>query len=157
MIYKKLSIAELNKFPYPNLIAEIIESGYGMHTISDFMGHGNTYDTKEMIGKKLNGEEDIFASEANGLAKLFGVKMDYLFSNALSVVNEKSEAYWRWYYENERKQAEVERGKDIMLVYNAVRENPDLLSFIKKCVLMTEQQREVVLRLLHEKEMKKAG
>lgn len=46
MNYKRLSNEELSKYPYPNLIAEIIESGYGLHTISDFMGHGNTYETK---------------------------------------------------------------------------------------------------------------
>ena len=38
MNYERLTNEELSYCKYPNLIAEIIESGYGMHNIAEFMG-----------------------------------------------------------------------------------------------------------------------
>lgn len=109
MNYKRISIDKLNTYPYPNLIAEIIESGYGMHTISDYMGHGNTYDTQELVKKKLDGTCEILVSEAFGLAKYYGVEPEYLFAHTLSVINGKSKAYWRWYDENLRRKEDLKR------------------------------------------------
>lgn len=37
MEYKRLSNEELSKFPYPNLIAELIESHYSICTLGDHM------------------------------------------------------------------------------------------------------------------------
>lgn len=37
MKYEKLSNDELRKYPYPNLMAEIIESGYSICTIAEHM------------------------------------------------------------------------------------------------------------------------
>ena len=86
-----------------------------------------------------------------GLAKLFGVKIGYLFAHELSVINEKPEAYWRWYDDNKRKKEEIERGKAIMEIYDELREKPHLITFMKVCMRLTEQQREKVLLLLEEK------
>lgn len=151
MNYKRLSVEELNTYPYPNLIAEIIESGYGMHTISDYMGHGNTYDTQELIGKKLTGEKSILISEAFGLARLYGVKMEYLFAHTLSVMDGKPEAYWRWMDKNQRKDEEMRNIEKIWGIYRELNKKPYLIDFIKQCVALTEQQRTQVSQLLQGK------
>ena len=39
MNYKRLTNEELQEYKYPNLKAEIIESGYSMRTICEHMGH----------------------------------------------------------------------------------------------------------------------
>ena len=41
MWYKKMSNEELQKCPYPNLIAELIESGYSICTLGTHMGLGD--------------------------------------------------------------------------------------------------------------------
>ena len=152
MNYERLSNEELRKFSYPNLVAEIIESGYGMHTISDFMGHGNTYSTEVMIKAKVFGKDEILASEALGLAHYFNCEMRYMFSHELSVINGKPMAYWRWLDENKRKQEEHERSKAILEIYEELKAKPYLINFLKQCIKLNAEQREMVLEMLKEKQ-----
>ena len=73
MEYKRLSNEELSKFPYPNLIAELIESHYSICTLGDHMGLGSRRQEDDPeIWAKLKGLRKITASEAIGLARLFG-------------------------------------------------------------------------------------
>ena len=114
MNYKRLSNEELQKFPYPNLVAEIIESGYGYHTIAGFMGHGEEPNNEEFVLRKLRGETDIFAGEAFDLAKYFGCKLEYMFSEELSIYNGKPKAYWRWIEKTERSKKSAKNQKQFL-------------------------------------------
>lgn len=139
MNYRRLTNEQLGNFPYPNLIAEIIESGYGFHTISDFMGHGNTYETQDMIMAKLKGEDSILASEAFGLAKYYNVKFKYLFSHELSVVEGKPEAYWRWYDTNKRKREEYERNQELNKIQAELKRRTSLVDLMKLVINMSDE------------------
>lgn len=151
MNYDWLKYEEIEKTEYPNLLAELKEPGYSICTISEWMGQGRCEEGNQDIWDKLTGKTEIYSSESMGLAKLFGVKIGYLFAHELSVINEKPEAYWRWYDDNKRKKEEIERGKAIMEIYDELREKPHLITFMKVCMRLTEQQREKVLLLLEEK------
>lgn len=151
MNYKRLSNEELQKFPYPNLVAEIIESGYGYHTIARFMGHGEESNTEEFALRKLRGETDIFAGEAFGLAKYFGCKLEYMFSEELSIYNGKPKAYWRWLEENKKRREECEKSKAILEIYEELKRKPYLIDFMKYCISLTEEERTMILLMLQEK------
>lgn len=73
MYYEKLSNEQLRELKYPNLIAELIESGYSICTCAEHMGLADgryrEQDDKEVWGK-LYGQLELLASEAIGLAGL---------------------------------------------------------------------------------------
>ena len=96
MIYKRLTNEELNKYRFPNLIAEIIESQYSHSEIAQYMGHDITTDTWELIQAKLKGEDEFLASEICGVLNLFQGGFEYLFASELYVYNSKPLAYWLW-------------------------------------------------------------
>ena len=84
---RRLSNEQLEKFPYPNLIAEFIESGYSICTLADHMGlPGRRKEDDLEVWGKLRGEIDIMASESFGLSRLYNVNPDYLFSHELKVI-----------------------------------------------------------------------
>lgn len=85
MKYPRLSNEELQAFQYPNLMAELIESGYSICTCAEHMGLGRGVDDA-VVWAKIKGEDDIFTSEALGLARLFGVTLEYLFDSKLSMI-----------------------------------------------------------------------
>ena len=68
MVYKKISNQQLSEFKYPNLIAELIESGYSICTCSDHMGLGRRQENDQEIWDKLKGKRKMSLSEAKGLA-----------------------------------------------------------------------------------------
>lgn len=144
MIKPGMTVEELRKFKYPNLVAEIMESGYELHRIAELMECENASDLEKVIEAKLRGDVPIMYSEAYKLAREFDVKMEYLFSHKLSVKNGKIEAYIRW---NELKNA-----KEILKIYNELIENPELIDFMKFCITLTKKQREMVLEMLKERQ-----
>lgn len=102
MNYAKLSIEELSRFRYPNLVAEIIESGYSICTLSDHMGYGRCEENDPVIRDKVFGKGEFTKEEAVGLAGLFGSNLDYLFADELNVFGGKSVAFYRHYEINQR-------------------------------------------------------
>lgn len=152
MYYKKLSNEELNKCKFPNLIAEIIESGYSTSTLADFMGLGAKKNGKYRkeddpeVWNKINGQKEMLASHIVGLAKYYGVKIEYLSSYELTIQSGKPLAYWRWYENNQKKKKELERLKTIGEIEYTLYSEPYLLEFMK-CViglkLKQEQLREL--------------
>lgn len=144
MIKPGMTIEELRKFKYPNLAAEIMESGYEMNRIADSMECENASDLEKVIEAKLRGDVPIMYLEAYKLAREFDVKMEYLFSHKLSVKNGKTEAYIRW---NELKNA-----KEILKIYNELIENPELIDFMKACMSLTEEQGAIILETLQERQ-----
>lgn len=146
MNYDWLTYKEIEKAVYPNLLAEIKESGYSTSTLAGFMGLGSKKNGKYRqekdpeIWDKLTGKAELLTSEFFGLVKYFNVDMNYLISHKLEIVCEKPLAYWRWYDKNKCKQEEIERSKAIMEIYEELVAKPYLLDFMKKCVSLTEEQ-----------------
>lgn len=151
MNYDWMKYEEIEKAVYPNLLAEIKESGFSICTISDFMGLGACEEDDKTIWDKLNGKAEILETEASELAEYYGVEEEYLFAHELSVINGKSEAYWRWYDENHRKEEALERYKEIKHIEEELTRKPQLLEIMKICMTLSEEQLELVLQMLLEK------
>lgn len=138
---RRLSIEELQEYPYPNLMAEIIESGYSICTVGEHMGLGRYLpeDSPE-IWDRLTGNTDILFSEATGLARLFGADFDYLFSHGLRLISEKPYAYWRWLEENKRRKRELVEYRMRQKIDEALKEKPYLLKMVSIIVSMSEEE-----------------
>ena len=97
MNYQRLTNKELSRCKYPNLIAEIIESGYSTSTLADFMGIGaKKYGTYRQEGDpevwdKINGKAEMPANQAFGLAKYYNVTLEYMFSHELEIISFSTE------------------------------------------------------------------
>lgn len=140
MNYNRMTNDELNRCKYPNLIAEIIESGYSTSTIADFMGIGakknGTYrkqDDPEVWGM-VNGTEELCYSHAMGLCRYYNASFDYLFSDTLQVIDEKPAAYWKWYKENQKRKKEYERLHGLFEIYNTLQDKQYLISYVQKVI-----------------------
>lgn len=149
MMYKKLSNEELQKFRYPNLIAELIESGYSICTCADHMGLGDRRqeDDPEVWGK-LNGSIDMLGSEALGLSRLFGVKLEYLFADKLELFSGMPAAHLRWYEWNQKEEREYNERKMREEIERELREKPYLLDFMKAAVKWSEDELKRAISLL---------
>lgn len=140
MNYKRLSNDELNQCKYPNLVAEIIESGYSTSTIADFMGIGakknGAYreENDPEVWDKINGSEELPASHAIGLCKYYNCDYEYLFSSKLYVISDRPAAYWHWYDENKRKEREFQQIQGKFEVYNILGEKPYMIDCIKEVI-----------------------
>lgn len=103
MDYGWMKYEDIKKAKYPNLLAEIKESGYSICTLAEFMGLGShRKEDDPEIWAKLTGKEKITVSEKSGLAKCYGLGIRYLFSHELTISHGKPEAYWRWLDFNQR-------------------------------------------------------
>ena len=80
------------------------------------------------------------ASEALGLAYLFNVSFEYLFSRELKVVCGQTAAYWRWLDSKKKIQDDIERSKQIREIERELREKPYLMEFMKEAVTWNEEQ-----------------
>ncbi len=135
MNYKRLSTIELSKYRYPNLLAEIIESGYSICTIAEHMGLGRyrKEDDPEVLGR-LNGSVEMSAANVCGLLQLYNVEQGYLFSDTLSIEGGMSKAYWRWYDENKRKEQEFEHLQALSDIYRNLHENLYLTPYVQAVI-----------------------
>lgn len=93
MVYT-YTIEQLQRFPYPNLIAEICEHGYSMATIANHMGYETGVESYPLIRAKMSGRIDVTIREVLALAMLFNRDLDYLFDSELSLVDGRPKAYW---------------------------------------------------------------
>ncbi len=154
MYYKKLSNEQLRELKYPNLIAELIESGYSICTCADHMGLADgryrKQDDKEVWGK-LYGEEELLASEAIGLAGLFGVQLKYLFANSLATLGSESFAYVRWYESNQRREREHQEYLKREEIDMGMRNRPYLLDFMREVVKWSEEELNMAIQILQER------
>lgn len=106
---RKYDFNDLKKFKYPNLVAEFMETGYSVCTLSDHMGLGRREENDPLMKAKLFGEEDILTTEALGPAGLFGCGLDYLFDNELCVAGPYPLAYVRHLESNMRQEKELKK------------------------------------------------
>lgn len=141
MNYEKLTNNELRRFPYPNLIAELIESGYSICTLGEWLGLGKYRKENDVdVWGKLKGEQEITAEEALNLAKLFGANISYLFSHELRTISGKSAAFWRWYESNQKKEEEMRQFKAREYIIRKMKEKPYLLEVFKALAEMSQQE-----------------
>ena len=95
----------IKKSKYPNLLAEVKESGYSTRILATFMEIGTkakryTAEHDRKVWDKITGKADLYVNEAFGLLDGYNVDYAYLFSSTLTVVFGKPLAYWRWFDEN---------------------------------------------------------
>lgn len=143
---QKMTNEELNRCKYPNLISEIIESGYSTSTLADFMGLGPRkngrvwpdYDPE--VWDKINGKEEMRFSHALGLCKYYGVDFGYMFSSELAVVCGKPIAYWRWLEENKKKEEELKKIKEKRAIEYKLYSRPELYELMKAAMTLTNAQ-----------------
>lgn len=149
MNYKRLTIEELKEYKYPNLIAELIESGYSICTLGDHMGlKGRRGEDDREIWGKLKGNIDLYCTEALGLARLFSANMGYLFSHELNVFSGMPAAHWRWLDSNRDKVYEEEKSKKIQEIERELQRKPELFEFMKLVVTLSKQERMSLLEHL---------
>ena len=149
----ELTIEDLRLFKYPNLMAEVKETTYSICTIVDHMGLPRPYrkENDPETWDKLTGKTEILASEAFGLARLFGVSCEYLFSHELKVVHGQTAAYWRWFNEREKIKNDIEASKQIREIEQELKSKPYLLKFMKEAVTWNNDQINEFINLINNK------
>lgn len=130
----------LPHYKHPNLVAEFMESGYSLCTLSEHMGRGRCEEDDIVINRKIFGDEEILAEEALGLMKLFGCKFEYLFSDKLEMFGEVPIAYIRYYESNKRQKQELELLKISEEVRKTLKSKPYLGEFMKVAMTWSEKQ-----------------
>lgn len=148
MNYRRLSNEELQKCPYPNLIAEWRESGYSFCTLGKHMGLGCYREENDsQIWRKLRGEDKITAGEAIGLSELFGVKMSYLFDDKLAISREKPVAYWRWYESNRKLEEDLRQIEERECIMREMRQKTYLFKAFKTVAGMNKEELEKIIAI----------
>lgn len=146
----ELTIDDLRFFKYPNLMAEVKETTYSICTIAEHMGLPGPYrkENDPETWDRLTGKTEIMCSEAVGLAHLFGVTIEYLFSHELKVVCGLPAAYWRWFDEKRKIKKDIERSKQIREIEQELKEKPYLLEFMKEAVTWSHEELEEFIKML---------
>lgn len=134
MKYKELDLETLKGFRYPNLAAEVIESGYSICTLSQHMGYSYCKEDDNFVHEKVFGNSEITTSEAIGLAALFNCKLEYLFSDDLALCCGRSVAYWRHYETNKKLEQEIEARKTLRRIEERAKSEKDFFDFLKYIV-----------------------
>ena len=149
MNYERLTNEELQKYCFPNLVAELIESHYSVCALGSHMGIGDhcKEDDPEVWGR-LKGDIEVMASEMIGAARLFRCKADYLFSCNFEVLDGLPLAYWRWREKNKRREKESKENNIRWDIERELRDKPYRLDFMKEMLTANENERQEVLRLL---------
>lgn len=107
MNYNWLKYEDIERSKYPNLLAEIKESGYSISTISECMGHSrHVQEDDPDTWNKLLGRDELPLEECVGLAHLFNVSYEYLVAHELTKAGEVSIAHLRWYKDIQKRKAE---------------------------------------------------
>lgn len=96
MNYDWMKYEEIENATYPNLLAEIKESGYSICTVAECMGMGRRPEDDKAVWDKLAGRKKIKTSEVIGLMQLFNVEYEYLFARSLKKDAELPRAKVRW-------------------------------------------------------------
>lgn len=134
MNYKRLSNEELSKCKYPNLIAEIIESGYSICTIAEHMELGRRKEDDPEVWGMLKGTIELRASNMYGLMRLYNTEYEYLFSETLQVIEGKTSAYWHWYKENQRREHELKGLQALSRIYDTLRDKLYLTGYVQAVI-----------------------
>ncbi|MDD2960401.1 MAG: hypothetical protein PHR92_18110 [Lachnospiraceae bacterium] len=149
MDYKKLSNNVLSKYKYPNLIAELIESHCSICTLGDYMGlEGARKENDAEVWGKLQGSIPIMANEAVGLAGLFGVSMQYLFSDKLKLLYGEPMAVVHWLDYNRKMEKEFQDREQMQVIERELKKRPELKGLLSKMILLNDSQIQKILDVL---------
>lgn len=88
------------------------------------------------------------------MVRLFGVNFEYLFSEELKVIKNKTAAYWRWFDEHERIKRDLNRSREISKMEKELRKKPYLIKFMKVAVTLNNEQIDELVQMI---ERRKAG
>lgn len=147
---RKYNFSILPQYRYPNLVAEFMESGYSICTLSDYMGNGTCKEDDAIISSKIFGDKDITAQEAFGLAGLFGCKPEYLFAPELKMMGDFPAAYIHHYDLNKRQEQEMELFKISEEIRKTLKHKPYLGEFMKRALVWSEEQVHQAIEMLQE-------
>ena len=149
-MYYEMSIDELKKCRYPNLMAEFVESHYSICTVADHMGYGERQEDDVFIWNKLLGKEELYADEVVALMRLFNVNANYLFSEELSMIGGSTFAFVRHYEENRRNELDSEIFNFCIDLRHKLKNKPYLMGIIKYLLRLPEDDTGKVIQLLEE-------
>lgn len=96
MYYDWLKYEDIEKSPYPNLLAELKESGYSIARLSECMTGHTCAEDDPNVWSKLKGESPFLAAEVVSLAELFKMEPKYLFGSKLERVGGTPCAAQHW-------------------------------------------------------------
>ena len=147
---RKYDFKDLPKYRYPNLVAEFMESGYILCTLSDHMGNGICEEDNVIMREKIFGNREITAQEAMGLARLFGCKIEYLFSPEVEMIGDVPAAYIRHYDSNKRLEQEMKLFKISEEIRRTLKQKPYLGEFMKQILTWSEEQFYQAIEILQE-------
>lgn len=148
MNYERLPNDKLRRFKYPNLIAELIESGYSICACADHMGLGRRAEDDSEVWAKLRGKDEVSVKEVLGLTSLFRVSLDYLFSHDLMTISGETYAFVRWKDENEKREKERQEYLTYQELEKELKEKPYLLDFMIEATKWTERELKEAIKLL---------
>lgn len=98
--------------------------------------------------EKLCGEDELLATEAFGLAGLFGMSMEYLFAEDLRTLNGETLARIRWYESNQRREREHQEYLKREEITRELRDKPYLLDFMLEAVKWSQEELIISIEIL---------
>ena len=140
----------LSKYKYPNLVAEFMETGYSICTLSEHMGNGRCKEDDAVINAKIFGDEKITAQEASGLAQLFGCKLEYLFSTEIEMIVDVPAAYIRHLDSNRRQEREMKLFRISEEIRRTLKQKPYFCEFMEQALTWNEEQVQQAIKMLQE-------
>lgn len=137
---RKYDFRLLSKYKHPNLVAEFMETGYSICTLSEHMGNGRCKEDDAVINAKIFGVEEITAQEALGLAQLFECKLEYLFSPEVEMIGDVPTAYIRHFDSNRRQEQEMKLFEISEEIRRTLKQKPYLGEFMELALTWSEEQ-----------------
>lgn len=102
------------------------------------------------IWAKLRGEKEIYIDEAEGLANLFGVTFEYLFSDKISTLSDMPIVYYRWYDWNKKCKEEIAQNEGIRKIEQHLRKYPNLIEPMKEILTWSSEDLQALANSLRE-------
>lgn len=149
-MFYDIPFEKLSYYKYPNLVAEVVETGYSICAISEHMGLGRCKENDSIICEKIFGKKKIMLNEAFGLCRLFNCEAGYLFAEELQTIEDKSLAYYRHYERNKRIMENAERRDFCEAMREFLDNNPDLFLTIKEIIKFDRIYIEKISNLFNE-------
>lgn len=126
-----LSENEMERYPFPNLLAEIKESGYSYATLSEWLEMPQETESYNLIDNKLIGKSEVTFGEAEKLSRLFSCGVEYLFTDTLKKLNGRAFAYYRHYEINKQLEQDQRNFALVNEIQSYLKQYPKAYQIIK--------------------------
>ncbi len=147
MNYNWITYSDIKKQKYPNLLAELKESGYSICIVSEHMGYGRLNEDDTTIWNKLLGIDEMTVSEIVALSKLFGYGMEYLMRHKLTTIDGVSLAYYHWLDWNKKKQQVLQKNEVIKRMNELLEKRPGDIEKFRKILDMNDKELDILINL----------